>query len=64
MPADEKQYQWVKNQLEGLDRNRYVNIVVFCHQAPFSSGPHGGPEVESETAELRKRYMPLFNANQ
>jgi hypothetical protein len=63
IPSDEKQYQWVKGQLEGLDRNRYVNVVVFCHQAPFSSGPHGGPELEPEAAELRKRYMPLFNTN-
>lgn len=63
IPADEKQYQWVKSQLDGLDRNRYVNVIVFCHQAPFSSGPHGGPETEPETVELRKRYMPLFNAN-
>ena len=59
---DEKQYQWVKSQLEGLDRSRYLNVVVFCHQAPFSSGPHGGPRVEPPTAELRTRYMPLFNA--
>src|SRR5215467_1172668 len=36
---DEKQYQWIKAQLESLDRNRYTNVVVFCHQAPFSSGP-------------------------
>lgn len=61
--ADESQYQWVKSQVEGLDQKRYVNVVVFCHQAPFSSGPHGGPRVEPETVELRKRYMPLFNAN-
>ena len=59
---DEKQYQWVKSQLEGLDRSRYLNVVIFCHQAPFSSGPHGGPRVEPPTAELRTRYMPLFNA--
>jgi hypothetical protein len=63
MAADENQYQWVKAQLEGLDRVRYVNVIVFCHQAPFSSGPHGGPTVEVPTAEMRKRYMPLFNAN-
>lgn len=61
--ADEKQYQWVKEQLEGLDRSRYVNVVVFCHQAPFSSGPHGGSHIEQPTADLRTRYMPLFNAN-
>jgi hypothetical protein len=61
--GDEKQFQWVKSQLEGLDRKRYVNVIVFCHQAPFSSGPHGGPTVEPPTAILRERYMPLFNAN-
>jgi Calcineurin-like phosphoesterase len=61
--GDEKQFQWVKGQLEGLDRTRYVNVIVFCHQAPFSSGPHGGANVEPQTAILRDRYMPLFNAN-
>jgi len=44
--ADLKQYQWVKSQLEGLDRSRYVNVIVYCHHAPFSSGPHGGSTVE------------------
>lgn len=61
--GDEKQYQWVKSQLEGLDRSRYVNVIVYCHQAPFSSGPHGGANVERPTVELRARYMPLFNAH-
>jgi hypothetical protein len=61
--GDEKQFQWVKGQLEGLDRKRYVNVIVFCHQAPFSSGPHGGPTIEPQTISLRERYMPLFNAN-
>jgi 3',5'-cyclic AMP phosphodiesterase CpdA len=61
--GDEKQYQWVKSQLEGLDRHRYVNVVVVCHQAPFSSGPHGGPTVERQTADLRTRYMPLFHTH-
>jgi hypothetical protein len=61
--GDEKQYQWVKSQFETLDRSRYVNVIVFCHQAPFSSGPHGGPNVEQPTAELRTRYMPLFNVH-
>jgi hypothetical protein len=60
--GDEKQFQWVKSQLEGLDHKRYVNIIVFCHQAPFSSGPHGGPKMEEQTVELRNRYMPLFRA--
>jgi hypothetical protein len=61
--GDEKQFQWVEGQLEGLDRKRYVNVIVFCHQAPFSSGPHGGPTVEPPTIILRERYMPLFHAN-
>jgi Calcineurin-like phosphoesterase len=61
--GDEKQFQWVKSQLEGLDRKRYVNVIAFCHQAPFSSGPHGGPTIEPQTISLRERYMPLFNAN-
>lgn len=61
--GDEKQFQWVKSQLEGLDHERYVNIIVFCHQAPFSSGPHGGPKVEDQTVVLRNKYMPLFQAH-
>jgi Calcineurin-like phosphoesterase len=61
--GDEQQFQWVKGQLEGLDRSRYVNVVVFCHQAPFSSGPHGGAHVEEPTKNLRTLYMPLFNAH-
>ena len=61
--GDEKQYQWMKSQLEALDRSRYVNVIVFCHQAPFSSGPHGGPNVEQPTVELRTRYMPLFSTH-
>jgi hypothetical protein len=61
--GDENQFQWVKGQLEGLDRTRYVNVLVFCHQAPFSSGPHGGAKVEQPTVELRTRYMPLFHTH-
>ena len=57
---DEKQYEWIKGQLEGLDRKRYTNVVMFCHQAPFSSGPHGGAHTEPPTVALRARYMPLF----
>jgi Calcineurin-like phosphoesterase len=59
--GDESQYQWVKSQLEGLDRNQYVNVIVYCHHAPFSSGYHGGAKVEQPTADLRAKYMPLFN---
>ena len=63
IPEDEKQYQWIKGQLEGLDRSRYANVIVFCHQAPFSSGPHGGPKLEDETRVLREKYMPLFHTH-
>jgi hypothetical protein len=61
--GDQKQFDWVKSQLEGVDKKRYVNVIVFCHQAPFSSGPHGGPTVEEPTVELRNKYMPLFQAH-
>ena len=60
---DRTQYEWIKKQLETLDRTRFENLIVFCHQAPFSSGPHGGPKVEPETEALRRLYMPLFNAD-
>ncbi len=43
---DSVQYEWMRRQLEGLDRRRYVNIVAVCHHATFSSGPHGGSTVE------------------
>src|SRR5205823_2911193 len=58
--ADSAQYEWVRRQLEGLDRRRYINVVVFCHQPAFSSGPHGGSIVEPATAVIRSKYMPLF----
>jgi hypothetical protein len=61
--ADETQFTWVQHQLEGLDRSRYVNVIAFFHHPVFSSGPHGAVVVESPTASLRTRYMPLFNAH-
>jgi hypothetical protein len=61
--TDDKQYEWVKTQLEGLDRKRYVNIIAICHHPPFSSGPHGGAKVEAPAAAIRSRYMPLFRAH-
>lgn len=61
--GDQAQFDWVKSQLDGIDQRRYVNVIVFCHQAPFSSGPHGGPEIEPPTVELREKYMPLFRAH-
>jgi 3',5'-cyclic AMP phosphodiesterase CpdA len=57
---DDAQFEWVKSQLEGLDRNRYVNIIAYCHHPPFSSGPHGGSRVEPQAAAVRARYLPLF----
>jgi hypothetical protein len=60
---DDTQFAWVKSQLEGLDRSRYTNIVVFCHHPVFSSGPHGGIVVEAPTLALRTKYMPLFNTH-
>jgi hypothetical protein len=61
--GDDTQFAWVKGQLEGLDRSRYVNIVAVFHHPVFSSGPHGGTVIEAPTAVLRSRYMPLFNAH-
>jgi hypothetical protein len=57
IPDDTVQFAWVKAQLEGLDRRRYRNIVVFTHVPPFSSGPH---QREAPAPILRDRYMPLF----
>jgi hypothetical protein len=57
---DSVQFEWIRRQLEGLDRRRYVNIAAVFHHPAFSSGPHGGANVEVQTAALRRRYMPLF----
>ena len=59
--GDEAQFEWVKRQLESLDRNRYPLVFVFCHHPAFSSGPHGGARIEVPTREMRERYMPLFH---
>jgi 3',5'-cyclic AMP phosphodiesterase CpdA len=61
--GDDRQFQWIKSQLEGLDRTRYVNVIAFFHHAPFSSGPHGAVIVEAQTTALRAKYMPLFRAH-
>ena len=57
---DSVQYDWMRRQLQGLDRRRYVNVVAVCHHPAFSSGPHGGSTVEIQAAVMRERYMPLF----
>ncbi|HEY2946517.1 MAG TPA: metallophosphoesterase [Vicinamibacteria bacterium] len=61
--ADDKQYEWVKAQLEGLDRKRYLHVIAFFHHPPFSSGPHGGPRLEPQSSALRANYLPLFRAH-
>ena len=61
--ADASQHGWVKSQLEGLDRSRYVNVIVLFHHPVFSSGPHGGARIEPPSASLRSLYMPLFRAH-
>ena len=61
IPDDATQFAWVKSQLEGLDRRRYVNVAVFFHHPPFSSGSHGGAKVEFEAATIRSKWMPLFH---
>jgi hypothetical protein len=58
---DETQFNWVKSQLEGLNRNRFVNVVVFLHHAPFTSGGHRIAELA--TQGIRIRYMPLFRTH-
>ena len=60
IPDDSTQFAWVKAQLEGLDRTRYVNIALFFHHPPFSSGPHGGAKLERQAASIRARWMPLL----
>jgi len=58
---DDKQFAWVKSQLEGLDRTRFVNVIAFMHHGPFTSGGHRIAELA--TLGVRIRYMPLFRAN-
>jgi hypothetical protein len=60
IPDDSTQYAWVKDQLERLDRKRYVNVALFFHHPAFSSGPHGGARLETQAASIRSRWMPLF----
>ena len=63
IPDDTAQFVWVKSQLERLDRRRYVNVAMFFHHPPFSSGPHGGAKLESQAAAIRGKWMPLFRAH-
>ena len=61
--ADSTQFAWARAQLEGLDRKRYTNVIAFFHHPTYSSGPHGGANVERPTAAVRDRWMPLFRAH-
>jgi len=58
--SDEKQFHWIRTQIEGIDKNRYHHIVLFCHHPPFSSGPHGGPRIEPSATAIRERLLPLM----
>jgi hypothetical protein len=60
IPDDTVQLHWLEAQLAGLDRARYVNVAVFFHHPPFSSGPHGGARVEPQAASIRAKWMPIF----
>ena len=57
--TDDMQFEWVRSQLEGLDRARYRHVIAFFHHPSFSSGPHGGAVTEPPSAALRGRYVPL-----
>lgn len=63
VPDDTLQFAWVRSQLEKLDRKRYVHVAVFYHHPAFSSGPHGGPTLESQAASIRTLWMPLFRTH-
>ncbi len=58
--SDPFQLAWITDQLEHLDRRRYVHIVAVFHHPMFSTGPHGGETLEPATKALREQYMPLF----
>jgi hypothetical protein len=58
--SDELQLAWVASQLEHLDRRRYRHVIAFFHHPPFTSGPHGGPTLEAQSAAIRDHYLPLF----
>jgi len=58
--GDEAQLDWAVGQLESLDRSRYRHVIAVFHHPAFSSGPHGGPIVETQTEAFRQLYMPLF----
>jgi hypothetical protein len=60
LASNKTQLTWATEQLEGLDRARFTNVFAFFHHPPFSSGGHGGANIEAPTAAFRALYMPLF----
>ena len=60
IPEDSTQLVWAESQLAGLDRTRYVNVVALYHHPAFSSGMHGGPQLEYQASAVRNKWMPLF----
>ena len=57
---DVTQLDWVRKQLNALDRKRYTVVIGLCHHPAFSSGPHGYAQLERATLAMRNRWMPLF----
>jgi hypothetical protein len=57
---DPVQLDWVSKQLAGLDRQRFPIVVALFHHPPFTTGSHGGPAIEKESAAIRRLYLPLF----
>jgi len=73
--ADRLQLAWVTDQLERLDRARYLHVVVLLHHPAITSGrysgvpsttvlPNGlgasGGAVAAEALAIQRLYMPLF----
>lgn len=60
LAVNRTQLDWLTNQLASVDRQRYTNVFAFWHHPPYSSGPHGGANVEPITAMLRTNFMPVM----
>jgi hypothetical protein len=58
--SDALQLGWITGQLEHLDRTRFPHVIAFFHHPVFTSGRHGGPTLEPQSAVLRDVYLPLF----
>jgi hypothetical protein len=58
--SDPLQFSWVEDQLSHLDRARFPHVVMLFHHPIFTSGPHGGKNLEPPSVALRNLYMPMF----